>query len=618
VRRRRAASAGARAFDAWYTDGSVAGQHHRQDDGSGTKRIWWDPRGVEIARLALFGSRDLSGAGPVVVVEGERATLAVRAAGFDAVGTWGSNATPSDAALGPLRGRDVVLWADDDDPGRKQMAVIAEALGEGVRYITPPTDAPKGWDAADADPDLIRDLIAGAVPLDAGPAVKRLSDYQSTPVQWLWPGWLPRGTVTLFDGNPGEAKSTTVMELIARVTTGSAWPDGQLGGDPADVLIITREDDPSRVLRPRLEVSGADLERVLFLEDEFVMPRDADLLRRAITPSVALVFIDPLFSHIEGRIKTISDNDVRTAVMTPLSDIAAGTGIALLAMRHNSKDTSKSALMRGAGSLGGLAGAARSMWGAAPDPDDEDGTKKLFGVTKSNYAKKPPAYRYQVVSAVPPGQVWVGHSVSKIEWLGPSDLSIDDVLAEEDHAVARDAAAVLVDYLEAQGDSAPSQNVRAHMKSKGFGTTALDSAKKRAGVKSRKDGFGTGWTMFLPEEAEGSVARPFEGSQESANPTLGGNAEDSGASYRPHPWASSAPSASSKDPKNPKNPKERVLPAGARTHAREGDVEEPIEVSASPDQTITCRDYRAHQGEAHIRSAKGWICTICSREVESS
>ncbi|MFV2062601.1 MAG: hypothetical protein ACC726_03695 [Chloroflexota bacterium] len=316
--------------------------------------------------------------------------------------------------------------------------------------------------------------------------------------------------------------------------------------------------------------------------------------------------------------------------------------------------------MRGAGSLGGLAGAARSMWGAAPDPDDEDGTRKLFGVTKSNYAKKPPAYRYQVVSAVPPGQVWVGHSVSKIEWLGPSDLSIDDVLAEEDHAVARDAAAVLVDYLEAQGDSAPSQNVRAHMKSKGFGTTALDSAKKRAGVKSRKDGFGTGWTMFLPEEAEESVAQPFEGSQESANPTLGGNAEGSGASYRPHPWAPWAPSASSKDPKSPKNPKERVLPAGVP--AREGrcracrrlvgvdgrgslsphyraddldsskwgrdpcpgsggpplDDEKVLTVDRSDGQTISCRDYRGHQGEAHVRTPDGWICTICSPEVESS
>jgi hypothetical protein len=53
------------------------------------------------------------------------------------------------------------------------------------------------------------------------------------------------------------------------------------------------------------------------------------------------------------------------------------------------------------------------------------------------------------------------------------------------------------------------------------------------------------------------------------------------------------------------------------TPAREGPVEDPIGVIASTNQTITCRDYRGHQGEAHIRSAKGWVCTICSPEVES-
>ena len=133
--------------------------------------------------------------------------------------------------------------------------------GSGIRpppglFLTPNRPARSNlWPSVDH-----LELVAQASPPDAGPTVRRLSDYESTPVQWLWRGWMPRGTVTLFDGNPGEAKSTTVMELIARVTTGSAWPDGQPGGEPADVLIITREDDPSRVLRPRLEVSGADLD----------------------------------------------------------------------------------------------------------------------------------------------------------------------------------------------------------------------------------------------------------------------------------------------------------------------------------------------------------------------
>jgi len=41
-------------------------------------------------------------------------------------------------------------------------------------------------------------------------------------------------------------------------------------------------------------------------------------------------------------------------------------------------------------------------------------------------------------------------------------------------------------------------------------------------------------------------------------------------------------------------------------------------VIASPDQTITCRDYRGHQGEAHARTPDGWVCSICSAEGAGS
>jgi putative DNA primase/helicase len=499
---RRHAAPGERAFDAYYTDGTKAGLHKRSDDGRGEKRVWWDPRGVETKRLALYGAWDVLPEDPVVVVEGERTVLAVRHAGLSAVGTYGTGAPPSAAALEPLRGRAVVLWPDNDDVGRKHMDSIAGAIAgvaASVRIVQPPAEAPKGWDAADTDVETIHRLVGGA---KGGPSVIRMSQIRSMPVEWVWGGWLPKGTVTLFDGNPGEAKSTAVMDLIARVTTGREWPDGQPGSEPADVLIITREDDPDRVLRPRLEVCRADLDRVLFLADEFVMPKDTPRLSEVVASyrGIAMVFIDPLFSHIEGHIKTISDNDVRTAVMTPLSHIASRSGIALLAMRHYSKDTSKSALLRGSGSLGGLAGAARSVWSATADPDDDTGKTKLVGVTKSNYAEKPGTLRYRVVSAQPPGEVWIGHTVSAVEWLGASHMSIDDVMSEEDHEKARTATDELVEFLSSRGGSAPADECLAFMASKRYAGTATKSAKRRAGVTSSKTGFEGGWVWSLPEE----------------------------------------------------------------------------------------------------------------------
>ena len=165
LRVRKQAGAGSHDFEARYTDGTVAGQHRRTDDGRGSKRIWWDPKGVEVKRLALWGSWELPDSGVVVASEGERSVLAIRSAGFASVGTYGTGALPSAEALAVLDDRDVVLWPDADEKGRQHMAIIADALkgvAASVRTVRMPADAPKGWDAADTDADTITALVAGA------------------------------------------------------------------------------------------------------------------------------------------------------------------------------------------------------------------------------------------------------------------------------------------------------------------------------------------------------------------------------------------------------------------------------------------------------------------------
>src|SRR5437879_4848618 len=71
------------------------------------------------------------------------------------------------------------------------------------------------------------------------------------PITWLWRGYLPLGEVTVIDGHPGAGKSTLTIDVAARVSTGRAWPDGSPNQDGA-VLLISAEDSPSKVIRPRL------------------------------------------------------------------------------------------------------------------------------------------------------------------------------------------------------------------------------------------------------------------------------------------------------------------------------------------------------------------------------
>jgi len=94
---------------------------------------------------------------PVLVVEGEKAADAARNMLSDSmtVITWqsGSKATHM-TDWGPLNEHSVFLWPDADKPGFEaalsvtEFATIAQAKSIGI--VPPPSDAPKGWDLADA------------------------------------------------------------------------------------------------------------------------------------------------------------------------------------------------------------------------------------------------------------------------------------------------------------------------------------------------------------------------------------------------------------------------------------------------------------------------------------
>src|SRR6185503_11668536 len=78
----------------------------------------------------------------------------------------------------------------------------------------------------------------------------------------LWPSWIPLGMLSMLDGDPGLGKSTVLLDLAARLSRGDTMPDGSQGPGPAATVILTAEDDPARVVRPRLDAAGADVSRV--------------------------------------------------------------------------------------------------------------------------------------------------------------------------------------------------------------------------------------------------------------------------------------------------------------------------------------------------------------------
>ncbi len=342
-------------------------------------------------------------------------------------------------------------------------------------------------------------------PEDSAASLVTLADVQPEEVRWLWPRRLPRGKLTLVDGDPGLGKSLITLDLAARVSRGWSMPDGAGATDPAGVVLLGAEDDLADTIRPRLDAAGADVTRIgaltgvrRTLESGAVtldVPTVGDLeaLRDAIARvHAALVVIDPLMAYLPGAVDSHRDQDVRRS-LAPLAALAAETGCSVLVVRHLNKAGMGSALYRGGGSIG-IIGAARCGLLVGRDPDDESGERRILAVTKSNLAAIPPALAYRLQTA--------GGAV-RVEWLGECEQTADTLVcgaqAPAERSALREARAWLRDVLGA--GPMPARDVQAQARQAGIAEPTLRRARQEERVQVIRSGFGPGgqWTWQLPD-----------------------------------------------------------------------------------------------------------------------
>lgn len=222
-----------RRFQATDTSGRTW-THTRREDATGRAVgiMPWQS-GVKVATLQPYGAEDVPtwpAEDPVFLVEGEATATALRTAGLPALGTFGTDYKPEPAALAALAGRRVILWADADEVGRRHMLDMAQRLDgivEALRWIEPPADVFRGWDAADADPETIARLVAEAGPVPApaqayapetpiGNRTARDLRHGTPPDQLADPFLTPEGA-TVFYAKGGTGKGVLACWLVLRM-----------------------------------------------------------------------------------------------------------------------------------------------------------------------------------------------------------------------------------------------------------------------------------------------------------------------------------------------------------------------------------------------------------------
>lgn len=319
------------------------------------------------------------------------------------------------------------------------------------------------------------------------------SSYTVLPVDWVWRGRIPRGALTVLEGDPGLGKSKVTIDMAARVSRGLSMPLEDVASDPAAAIILSAEDDPARTIRPRLEAAGADLDMVHIVEavrvgdddDRLpVLPLDLAALEAFVVSIEArLVIVDPIMAFLGDGIDSHKDQSIRSA-LRQFAKLAERTQCAVIIIRHLNKMSGGSAIYRGGGSIG-IVGAARSALLLAKHPEDPD--SRVLASVKSNLGPRP---RSIVMSCEPVGDVSVA------AWGQEIDMDADDLLGEPAKRKIDKCQGAIADLLS--GGKMKSADFEAELAKLGYKPRSIATARKALGVRSSKSSYDGSWWVELP------------------------------------------------------------------------------------------------------------------------
>ena len=250
-----------------------------------------------------------------------------------------------------------------------------------------------------------------------------MEDVAVEQVEWLLYPFIPYGKVTIIQGDPGEGKTTMVLQIIAKLTKGeSVLPvmDGEeepaeKAGEPVNLIYQTAEDGLGDTIKPRLLAAGADCSKVLVIDDsEQPLTMLDERLEQAIRQTNArLVVLDPIQSFLGAEVDMHRANEIRP-LMKRVSVLAEKYHCAIVLIGHMNKNSTGKSSYRGLGSIDFQA-AARSVL-IVGRVKNEPETRVVCHV-KSSLAPEGKSIAFRL------------DKENGFEWIGEYDISADDLLS---------------------------------------------------------------------------------------------------------------------------------------------------------------------------------------------
>ena len=300
----------------------------------------------------------------------------------------------------------------------------------------------------------------------------RMSEVESEEVKWLWYPFIPYGKLTIIQGDPGDGKTTLVLNIAAKLSKGESLDSDMNVQEPVNVIYQTAEDGLADTVKPRLELAGADCEKILVIDesDKSLSMADERLEEALAKTGAKVLILDPIQAYLGGGMDMNRANEARD-MTKKLGALAEKYQCAILLIGHMNKASGNKAAYRGMGSIDFFA-VARSVL-LVGRIEGEPNTRAVVQI-KNNLAAfgHPKAFML---------------SETGFHWLGDYEITADEVLGGiAPKANKLEQAKQMLRELAETTNMVQSNEVFEMADEQGISKRTLENAKKELGIRAKK------------------------------------------------------------------------------------------------------------------------------------